>query len=233
MLPAFSIRRSARARRSRLTITDDGLPVVVLPARAPERVATELVDRHARWISRHVARIRAQQAARAARAPLDAGRDVPVAGVPHRVVLTTSLHRRRSDVRVESAHLVVERSPTDRRSTAALLEAWLRARARDAIGETLGRRAVEMGLEVHQMSIRDQRTRWGSASRRGTLSFNWRLVMCPPEILDYVVVHELAHLRYAGHGPRFWSLVARHYPDSAAARRWLRGNHDALRHALD
>ncbi len=229
----FRIRRSARARRSRLTITEDGVALVVLPARAPAHLASELVDRHARWINRHVGRIRAQQAERAARPPLDGGRQLPIAGVPHSVLVTTALHSRRSDVSVESNHLLVQRAATETRTTAALVEGWLRARARDAIAETLGRRAVEMGLEVHKMAIRDQRTRWGSASRRETLSFNWRLVMCPPEILDYVVVHELAHLRQSGHGPRFWSLVGRYFPDSAGARRWLRANHDALRHALD
>jgi predicted metal-dependent hydrolase len=207
--------------------------VVVLPLRARDSEAADLVARHRAWITRHVARIRARDAALADRPSLESGRAVSIAGTPHRVVVTTRLHGRRSEVRQEAALLVLERAVGERRQSADMLEAWLRARARDAIAETLGRRAVEMGLEVHRLAIRDQRTRWGSASRRGTLSFNWRLVMCPPEILDYVVVHELAHLRHAGHGPRFWALVRMHVPDSAAARRWLRANHDALRHALD
>ncbi len=137
-------------------------------------------------------------------------------------------------VRVEDeARLVVERAPHERRTTAELLEAWLRDLARDRIGERLGRRAVEMDLEVDRLRIADQRTRWGSASRSGTLSFNWRLVMAPPSILDYVVVHELAHVRVSGHGRKFWQLVEKHYPEPAVARRWLRVNHDELRHALD
>ena len=231
--PGYEVRRSARARRSRLTITENGLAVVVLPLRARDSEAADLVARHRGWIARHVARIRARQTALAGRLPLEGGRLVSIAGTPHRVVVTTALRGSRSEVRQELGLLVVERAPAERRSTAQLLEAWLRARARDAVAETLGRCAVEMGLEVHRLAIRDQRTRWGSASRRGTLSFNWRLAMCPPEILDYVVVHELAHLRHAGHGPRFWTLVRRHFADSAGARRWLRDNHDALRHALD
>ena len=231
--PGYEIRRSTRARRSRLTITEKGQAVVVLPLRARDSVAADLVARHRDWIDRHVARIRSRQAALAGRPPLEAGRPVSIAGTPHRVVVTTTLRGHRSEVRQEPGLLVVQRAAGERRSTAQLLEAWLRARARDAVAETLGRRAVEMGLEVHRLAIRDQRTRWGSASRRGTLSFNWRLAMCPPEILDYVVVHELAHLRHAGHGPRFWALVRRHFADTAGARRWLRDNHEALRHALD
>ena len=90
-----------------------------------------------------------------------------------------------------------------------------------------------MRLEPGRVTLRDQRTRWGSASRRGTLSFSWRLVLCPPEILDYVVVHELAHLRWAGHGARFWTLVRRHAPAAEHYRRWLRQNELRLHHAID
>jgi hypothetical protein len=90
-----------------------------------------------------------------------------------------------------------------------------------------------MGLKPTRVTVRDQRSRWGSASRKGTLSFSWRLVMAPPEILDYVVVHELAHLRWAGHGVRFWSLVRRFAPAAEHNRRWLRQNEARLRHALD
>jgi predicted metal-dependent hydrolase len=90
-----------------------------------------------------------------------------------------------------------------------------------------------MGFWPNRLTVRDQRTRWGSASRRGTLSFSWRLVMCPAEVLDYVVVHELAHLRWAGHGPRFWALVRRHVPRADEHRRWLREHHALLRAALD
>ena len=79
------------------------------------------------------------------------------------------------------------------------------------------------------ISIRDQRTRWGSASRQGRLAFSWRLILAPPEALETVVVHELAHLRVFGHGPRFWALVATRRPDHEVWRRWLR-DHSAELH---
>lgn len=205
----------------------------MLPARAPEADAAELVLRHRRWVERHTSRIRSRQEELAARPALGSGRRVPLHGVEHLVVETTSLHGRRTIVRVgEGPAIVVERAATDVRQTAAILEAWLRDRAREVIGERLGRRSVEMDIEVERMAIRDQRTRWGSASRHGTLSFSWRLVMAPIEVLDYVVVHELAHLRVNGHGRAFWRLVDSHFPDSAAARRWLRAHQQDLRHAL-
>jgi hypothetical protein len=82
------------------------------------------------------------------------------------------------------------------------------------------------------LQVRDQKSRWGSASRRGGLSFSWRLILAPPDVLDYVVVHELAHLRWGGHGPRFWHLVEKHYGDHRAARKWLRDHNEELREAL-
>ncbi len=232
---SFEIRRSSRARRSRLTITDDGRAVVVLPLRAAEREAADLVAHHDRWIDRHLRKIAQGRELLAGRPALEAGREVSLGGVARRVVVLAAFGRSaRSSIYVSDAGaIVVERSAAERRSSARLLEAWLRSEARDVIGHQLGVRAAEMGIGFSSVAIRDQRTRWGSASRRGTLSFNWRLVMAPPEILDYVVVHELAHLRVAGHGKTFWKLVDRHYADSAGARRWLRANHFALRHALD
>jgi predicted metal-dependent hydrolase len=83
------------------------------------------------------------------------------------------------------------------------------------------------------MSVRGQRARWGSASRDGSLSFNWRLLLAPPFVLDAVVVHELAHLRIRGHSRSFWSLVERHAPRTVEARRWLRAHHRELLAALD
>lgn len=78
------------------------------------------------------------------------------------------------------------------------------------------------GGSCERISIRDQKTRWGSCSARGTLSFNWRLMLAPPAILDYVVVHELCHLTYMNHSPAFWEKVESVYPDYRAARQWLK-----------
>jgi predicted metal-dependent hydrolase len=90
-----------------------------------------------------------------------------------------------------------------------------------------------MGVTPTALSVRDQRSRWGSAARSGSLSFSWRLVLAPPDVLDAVVVHELAHLRHADHGPRFWDLAMTHAPRTTEARRWLRAHRDLLRAALD
>jgi predicted metal-dependent hydrolase len=107
---------------------------------------------------------------------------------------------------------------------------WCRVRARDALEAAIAVQAPALGRAPSAISIRDQRTRWGSASRTGRLSFSWRLILGPPEALETVAIHELAHLRVFGHGPRFWSLVAGRRPDHRVWRRWLR-EHSVELHA--
>lgn len=85
------------------------------------------------------------------------------------------------------------------------------------------------GGEYHRITIRDQKTRWGSCSSKGTLSFNWRLMLAPPAILDYVVVHELCHLTHMNHSPAFWQAVEAAYPDYRSARAWLKEHGSELK----
>jgi predicted metal-dependent hydrolase len=100
-------------------------------------------------------------------------------------------------------------------------EADARRAAREVISMVCEEEAEALGVRYERIEIRDQRTRWGSCSTRGTLSFNWRLVLAPHEVLDYVVVHELCHLREANHSRRFWKLVETRRPDWRARRDWL------------
>ena len=115
----------------------------------------------------------------------------------------------------------------------AILEAWLRAEARRVLEERVAARAPAMAVSPGRITVRAQSTRWGSASRDGSLSFNWRLLLAPPFVLDGVVVHELAHLRVRGHSARFWALVRQHAPRTDESRAWLRAHHAELMAALD
>lgn len=230
----YAVRRSRRARRARLTVSDAGEAVVVLPERAPLREAARLVERHGDWLERHLERARTERARLAEGPALGEGRVLMVAGRPHRTATVDAAADRPARGRVEGVgDLLILRLGRDGIEAPALLEAWLRERARAALGERVATRAREMGLEPGRMSVRDQRTRWASASRSGALSFSWRLVLAPPEVLDAVVVHELAHLRIRGHSKAFWALVVRHAPGTPSARLWLRHHARALRSALD
>lgn len=133
---------------------------------------------------------------------------------------------------LDADEIVVRLAPGDQRSIAAVLEAWFRPRARAEVERAIATHAGPMGAHPKAVSIRDQRTRWGSASRSGRLAFSWRLVLAPPEALETVVLHELAHLRVFGHGPGFWAMVAAQRPDHAIWRRWLRDHAIELYGAL-
>ena len=104
----------------------------------------------------------------------------------------------------------------------AVSESQARTAARELVSTLAQEEAERIGVAYRRIRIGGQRTLWGSCSARGTLSFNWRLVLAPPEVLDYVVVHELCHLHVPNHSRRFWALVERHRPYWRQQRDWLR-----------
>ena len=229
---AFLLRRTGRARRLRVLVDPARGVIVSVPGarRAePEALALAaafLAEREA-WVRRHLARQATERSQLGAAGPPADGSLVRFRGELHRlrVVAGRPGARRSSVERVGAAEgdlLVVTLAPGERRPLAAVLEAWLRARARIAIDTVIRREAPALGVVPVRVTIRDTRSRWGSASRAGRLSFSWRLVLAPPGALETVVVHELAHLRVFGHGPDFWALVEARVPDHRAWRRWLR-----------
>lgn len=240
----YTLRRSPRARRLRVVIHPDRGVVVTLPvatrrgwARADGLVVDFLAEREA-WLRRHLDRQATARDRLLDRPALDDGRLVPYRGEPHRVrVVPAPAGTRRSRVgRVgaeDGDELLVERVARDLRSTAAILDAWFRERARADLELAIARHAPALGVTPARITIRDTTSRWGSCSRKGNLSFSWRLVLAPPQALDTVAAHELCHLRVFGHGPNFHSLLAARVPDHAAWRRWLRRHAPELHAALD
>lgn len=243
---AYTLRRSPRARAIRVVIhPDDRGVVVTVPAtrigaaEAERRASAFLRDREP-WLRRHLDRQAVAQARVAARGGARDGGSLPYLGRLHRIrVVPAVVGQRRSDVVAFSAfdgdtdELIVHRVDRERRSDAAVLEAWLRERAAEAIDEAIERHAPALGVQPAAVNLRDPRTRWGSAAPSRRLSFSWRLILAPPEALDTVVVHELAHLRFFGHGPSFWALVASRRPDHVTWRRWLHDHATDLHAALD
>jgi predicted metal-dependent hydrolase len=217
-----------------LTVTRSGEAVVVLPRRMPLAEADRLVAQNAGWLDRQLGRIEREDARLAGRPPLGEGRTLSVAGEKLRVSAIDAVARRPARGRVEEMPgQVLLRLGRDGRDSGQLLESWLRALARAVISERVAARASEMDVRPGPLSIRDQSSRWASASASGALSFSWRLILAPPFVLDAVVVHELAHLRIRGHTKKFWALVERHAPRTPEARRWLRGHARDVRAALD
>jgi predicted metal-dependent hydrolase len=228
----YSLRRSSRSRGLRVTVDPWAGVVVSVPpvsrrgwAHPEARIEAFLRERES-WLRRHLDRFAQERAELAARGRLGNGALIRYRGVLHEVRIEPAAGRvRRSMVTREGGErtdeLVVRIATADRRPIQTVLTAWLRERARGAIERSIANQAPALGVTPAAISLRDPRTRWGSASRHGRLSFSWRLVLAPPEALDTVVIHELAHLRVFGHGQRFWELVAERRPDHRAWRRWL------------
>jgi predicted metal-dependent hydrolase len=240
----YILRRSPAARRLRVTVHPERGVVVSMPtaSRRGWRGADATVDAFLRdrepWLRRHLARQQATRGRLEARPALDEGRAIPYLGVPHRVRVIEAPPRTRSSriSRVggdDGDELLVERVARDRRPTQAILDAWLRSRARAALLVSVDAHGAALGVTARSITIRDTTSRWGSCSRAGSLSFSWRLILAPPEALNAVAAHEVCHLRVFGHGPRFQALLSSRVPDHAAWRRWLRRHAPDLHAALD
>jgi predicted metal-dependent hydrolase len=211
---AYTVRRSARARRVRVAVdAHDGVQVT-LPARAREREAALAVAELRPWIERRLAEVHAARARLA----------VPAGYVPYlggHLALVPDSGRSRAHRRGDVLHV-----PSGDARPA--LERWYRRAARTEIGPRLDEAVAALGRAYTKLTIREQRTRWGSCSTTGAMSFNWRLVLAPEEVLDYVVWHEACHLVVMDHSRRFWVLLERHRPGYRAPQRWLRDNGAAL-----
>jgi hypothetical protein len=210
----YRIRRSERARRIRVNVDADGVEVV-LPRRAAEREAAAAIRELEPWIRRRLSELAHAQQAVAARG--DAvpylGELLEVRAQPGR----TRVHRRGAVLWTPAG---AERNPA--------LERWYRRAARAEIAPRLERACALAGSSYAQLTIRGQRTRWASCSRSGAMSFNWRLLLAPEAVLDYVVWHEVCHLEVMDHSPRFWALLERWCPDYREHSRWLRRHGQTL-----
>ena len=208
----YKVRRSERARRVRVTVDPARGVEVVLPRRASEREAAAAIRELLPWIERRMAELAGARAAVAAR-----GDTVPYLG--RTLTLVSDLPGRARVARRGDVLLVPEgeaRTPA--------LERWYRRAARTEIEPRLQEACSAAGASYSKLTIRGQRTRWASCSRTGAMSFNWRLLLAPEEVLDYVVWHEVCHLKVMDHSPRFWRLVASRIPAYREHVRWLRVN---------
>jgi predicted metal-dependent hydrolase len=222
----YPIRRSDRARRARINVSAEGVEVVV-PRRMALRHVTPFVEQKRPWIERTLRRIREAEEAAAVR--LQDGGSVPYLGRDLTLRVRVEPGRMRSHVAQRGDFLFVAVGSPGVEALRDALEGWYRRRARAEVAPRLDAACARAGTRYTRLSIRAQRTRWASCSSNGAMSFNWRLLLAPPEILDYVVEHEVAHLEVLDHSQRFWRLVGSRSPDYREHERWLRRNGPALR----
>lgn len=214
----FHVRRSKRARRASLRIHPRRGIEVVLPVGASDRVVTGLLRDQSAWLDRH-----ADDVHRAQRT-VDLSNDtpLPVRGEWPRLCIQRA---RSPKVTLADGRLRIDTpTPRDEQAIRAQLERWYRSLARAVIHQRIDALVQPRDGAVRRVSIRDQDTCWGSCTEGGSLSFNWRLVMAPPPVLDAVVTHELVHLRILDHSPAFWRALDARSADHRRCRAWLDAN---------
>lgn len=216
---AVVIRRSARARRISLKVDlRNGTVTLVLPPRASVAAGQRFLDEQRQWVARRLADMPAAQ-------PLMDGAVLPYRGLPY-----TIRHRpdRRGTVWLEGAeiHVAGALEHLPRRLTD-----WLKRQARAMFEPRVLELSTIVGKRVRRVSVRDMRTRWGSCSAEGQLSFSWRLILAPETVAEYLVAHEVAHLLHMDHGPNFWAAVDRLTPHRRSGEAWLK-RHGAALHRI-
>ncbi len=210
-----TVRVNARARSYRLSLPHSGGPVLTLPPHGRWSEAEAFLMRQRNWL-----------AARIKRAPeagsfADGGM-VPLRGVDHRIVGTGRLRGRVETAEMDGEAVLLV--PGDPQHQARRLTDWLKAEAQVDLAARTAVHAGRLGVTVKTVKMRDQASRWGSCSSSGNINYNWRLIMAPPFVLDYVAAHEVAHLVEMNHSAAFWATVKRTLPDMERGRAWLKAH---------
>lgn len=208
------LRKSARAKRISLRISQlDGRVTLTLPRRVSEAEGIAFAREKEVWLRGHLDKRGSDQ-------DIGIGARLPVEGIEREIRQGTG--RR---VVLEGEALTVPGKPEQ---SAARVQAFLKQMARDKLAAASDHYAKVLGKPYARISIRDTRSRWGSCSSAGTLMYSWRLILCPPEVLNYVAAHEVAHLAEMNHSSAFWDTVTRIHGPYAEQRAWLRTHGSSL-----
>lgn len=210
-----ALRRRPSARRLTLRVSSaTGEVVLTIPERTALATAQRFADAHGGWIAARLARV-------PDRVGFEPGALVPVRGVPHRIDHAPGV---RGVVRVrrdEAGHPIIAVS-CDGPHVARRVREYLEGEARRDLAAAVARHTAALGIPARRITVRDTRSRWGSCSSKGHLSFSWRLILAPPPVLDYLAAHEVAHLKEMNHSERFWRELRRLCPGTDEAEAWLK-----------
>jgi len=215
----IAVRVSARARSYRLSIPHRGAPVLTVPRYGRWSEAQAFLDRQTGWLAARLKRA-------PARVAFAAGARVPVRGVDHLILATGKIRGRVEAGEVDALPALFV--PGEPAHQGRRLTDWLKAEALADLEVRVAIHAGTLGVTANAVRLRSQVTRWGSCSSTGRLNFNWRLILAPPFVLDYVAAHEVAHLIEMNHSPAFWQTVERTLPDMARGRAWLKAHGNQL-----
>lgn len=211
----YQVQRSARSRNLRLKINANGSVVVSAPPRASDQLIARFVESNMDWITRNLAKVTARKV------QLDPDQ-LMVFGQTYQREIHDGDHRVGiHPVFIQDGKIHLQPVSNTKASIQRTFETFLKTTAQKYIVPRTKQLAELMNITYTTLTLRDQKTRWGSCSSQGGLNFNWRLVQYPTAVIDYVIVHELAHRREMNHSNRFWAIVAKFDPEYNAHRKWL------------
>lgn len=214
-LVEVAVRISARARNYRLSLPHAGGPVLTVPPHGRWPEAQAFLRRQRDWLA-----VRLERAVKpVAFVP---GAMIPLRGIEHRIEASGRIRGHVEIVEVEGERVL--RVPGDPAHQARRLTDWLKGEAQGDLEARVAIHAGRLKVRYASVSMRSQATRWGSCSSTGRLNFNWRLILAPPFVLDYVAAHEVAHLVEMNHSDAFWATVERTLPSMDKGRAWLKAH---------
>ncbi len=223
------VKKLQRAKRMTLRVSPTKRDIILsIPRKMGERQASAFIERHIDWLKRQLDDLPLA-------VPFENGSVIPLEGERHQLSFCGPRTRQQKGIGVVSRQMFCAQNPVAEEEIVAQLQVlgavehaprrltdWLKKRARQKITARVDFHAKRLDLDYKRLGVRDQTSRWGSCSSNKTLSFSWRLILAPREVLDYVAAHEVAHLKEMNHSPRFWALVAKTLPDYEQYRDWLR-----------
>ncbi len=221
----YTITRTDR-RTIGITIRPDGSVIVRVPKHVTQRQVDDVLAMKKGWIQKKRDSLRSRERSRPRPPEFADGENLPYLGQALRLVLRHD-HEGRPRAEATGGSLVVHiRRPPDpapdlRELVKAAVVGWYKGQAHSLLPLRVEALQARLGVQPARVAIKDQQTRWGSCSSRGNVNLNWRLVLCPPHIMDYVVIHELCHLEIHSHSASFWKLVASLVPGYKACKQWL------------
>lgn len=226
----YSLSASTRCKNIRLVIDINGLKVVTPLKTKPEEV-DKLLKAKSNWIYKHYMNFQSFKVAENNR-EWQSGESILYKGDKYFININTYKHSRTLiNFNGNSFEVYVnERLDESERKDKikAVFRKWYMQSANEHIRDKLDYYCRIMGLSYNSMRIKEQKTRWGSCSRKGNLNFNWKLIMSPQWVIDYVIIHELCHLKHLNHSKKYWNLVALYMPEYNEAREWLKKNGPGL-----
>jgi len=212
----IEFKRHSRAKRMKLRYdASTGNAVVTMPPRSSERAAKKFAEKNILWLEKQ--RNRSPQ-----KKLLLPGETIPYQGTEHLIIHAPD---KKAGVEILSCEIIVGGTIE---GFSVRVENYLKKKARATIGPMAKNMAHRISQDFRRIQIRDTKSRWGSCSSSGTLSFSWRLIMTPPEILEYVVAHEVSHLKEMNHSKSFWHVVDQLVSDTKKSRKWLKHDGQCL-----